>query len=64
MPELSAEELDCLDKQAVEYEITMLEEKLNQMTPNMAAIEEYRRKVGWKGVGGLWLCHIDAGLST
>ena len=38
-------ELEAVDKQAVEYEITMLEERLKQMTPNMAAIEEYKRKV-------------------
>ena len=38
-------ELEAVDKQAVEYEITMLEERLKQMTPNMAAIDEYRRKV-------------------
>ncbi len=29
----------------MEYEITVLEERLKQMTPNMAAIEEYKRKV-------------------
>ena len=34
-----------MDKQTVEYEITVLEERLKQMTPNMAAIEEYKRKV-------------------
>ena len=44
-PELSEDQLASLDKQAVEYEITMLEERLKQLTPNMAAIEEYRRKV-------------------
>ena len=38
-------ELEAVDKQAVEYEITMLEERLKQMTPNMAAIEDYKRKV-------------------
>ena len=38
-------ELEAVDKQAVEYEITMLEERLKQMTPNMAAIDEYKRKV-------------------
>ena len=46
--EIEGEELEAVDKQAVEYEITMLEERLKQMTPNMAAIEEYRRKVGQK----------------
>ena len=43
--EIEEAELEAVDKQAVEYEITMLEERLKQMTPNMAAIEEYRRKV-------------------
>ena len=28
-----------------QYEITVLEEKLQQMKPNMAAISEYRKKV-------------------
>ena len=45
MVELTEEQLEALDKKAVEYEITMLEERLKQMTPNMAAIEEYKRKV-------------------
>ena len=44
--EMEEAELEAIDKQAVEYEITMLEERLKQMTPNMAAIEEYKRKVG------------------
>ncbi len=44
-PVVSEEELADLDKQTVEYEITVLEERLKQMTPNMAAIEEYKRKV-------------------
>ena len=43
--ELGEAELEALDKKTVEYEITVLEEQLKQMTPNMAAIEEYRRKV-------------------
>ena len=45
--EMDEAELEAVDKQAVEYEITMLEERLKQMTPNMAAIEEYKRKV-WR----------------
>ena len=50
--ELGEEELEELDKKAVEYEITVMEERLKQMTPNMAAIEEYRRKVCvWTGKG-------------
>lgn len=43
--QIEGAELEAVDKQAVEYEITMLEERLKQMTPNMAAIEEYKRKV-------------------
>ncbi len=62
------EELAGLDKQTVEYEITVLEERLKQMTPNMAAIEEYKRKVcvwcgggGWCGVG-VCVCGGGGGL--
>ena len=69
--ELGEAELEALDKKTVEYEITVLEEQLKQMTPNMAAIEEYRRKVCTEGrgrvcvvcVGGgwvhVWLCVYD-----
>ena len=46
--EMGEGELTAIDKQGVEYEITMLEERLKQMTPNMAAIEEYKRKVHLK----------------
>ena len=35
-----------LNKTDIEYHITMLEEKLKQMSPNMAAIDEYHKKVG------------------
>ena len=52
MKELGEAELEALDKKTVEYEITVLEEQLKQMTPNMAAIEEYRRKVCECGKGG------------
>ncbi len=45
MPEMTGEELDKINKQEIEYQITMLEERLKQMSPNMAAIEEYRKKV-------------------
>ena len=33
-----------MDRQTLECEITALREQLEQMTPNMAAIEEYKRK--------------------
>lgn len=42
--ELGEEELEKVDKKEGEYQITMLEERLKQMTPNMGAIEEYRKK--------------------
>ena len=34
-----------VNKEDVQYEITVLEEKLAQMKPNMAAIAEYKKKV-------------------
>ena len=34
----------------MQYEITMIEERMKQMTPNMAAIEEYKRKVRGDGL--------------
>ncbi|XP_005096414.1 structural maintenance of chromosomes protein 4 [Aplysia californica] len=44
LPELSAEELASLGKQEVQYQITVQEERLASMKPNMAAIAEYRKK--------------------
>ncbi|EDO40646.1 predicted protein [Nematostella vectensis] len=44
LPKLSTEDLEAVDKEAVMYEITVLEEKLAQLKPNMAAIAEYRKK--------------------
>ncbi|XP_073255953.1 structural maintenance of chromosomes protein 4-like [Porites lutea] len=44
LPTLTREELEGVDKETVMYEITVLEEKLQQMKPNMAAIAEYRKK--------------------
>ena len=57
--EIEGAELEAMDKQAVEYEITMLEERLKQMTPNMAAIEEYRRKVGRRKINLLVVYYIQ-----
>ena len=57
--EIEGVELEAMDKQAVEYEITMLEERLKQMTPNMAAIEEYRRKVGQRKINLLVVYYIQ-----
>ena len=39
------EKLDEVDKEDEQYAITVLEEKKNQMKPNMAAIAEYKKKV-------------------
>lgn len=44
LTELTPESLTDIDKEGVQYEITVLEEKLAQMKPNMAAIAEYRKK--------------------
>ncbi|CAH1781989.1 unnamed protein product [Owenia fusiformis] len=44
LPTLPIEELSEINKEDTQYEITVLEEKLAQMKPNMAAIEEYRKK--------------------
>lgn len=40
----SKEGLLVVDNQLLESEITALRERLEQMTPNMASIEEYKRK--------------------
>ena len=45
LPTLEAEELSALNKKDIQVEITVQEEKLAQMKPNMAAIAEYRKKV-------------------
>jgi hypothetical protein len=42
---LTGEELKATNKEDTQYEITVLEEKLAKMKPNMAAIAEYRKKV-------------------
>lgn len=44
VPILSEEELVGVAKETLQCEIAALEENLEQMTPNMAAIEEYKRK--------------------
>ncbi len=43
-PELSEEELVALETETVQSEIATLEERVGQMTPNMAAIQEFKRK--------------------
>lgn len=44
LPELTEEDLSLLNKKDIEYQITMIEEELVQMSPNMSAIEEFKRK--------------------
>ncbi|KAI8743640.1 structural maintenance of chromosomes protein 4 [Biomphalaria glabrata] len=44
LPTLSEEELQRLNRQEVQMGITVQEEKLSSMKPNMAAIAEYRKK--------------------
>ncbi|XP_071085692.1 structural maintenance of chromosomes protein 4-like [Haliotis cracherodii] len=44
MVTVATEQLTSINKEEVQYEITVLEEKLAQMKPNMAAIAEYRKK--------------------
>lgn len=41
---LEAGQLEDVDKEDIEYQITILEEKMSEMKPNMAAIAEYRKK--------------------
>lgn len=42
---LSPEQLVSVDTENIPYQITLVEEKLAKMKPNMAAIGEYRKKV-------------------
>ena len=42
---ISEEELEEINKEDIQFNITVQEEKLTQMKPNMAAIAEYRKKV-------------------
>ena len=54
LPQLSEEDLSSLETKDVEYQITMLEETLKQMSPNMAAIEEFKIKVRVNDNGGIF----------
>ena len=54
LPRLSEEDLSSLETKDVEYQITMLEETLKQMSPNMAAIEEFKIKVRVNDNGGIF----------
>lgn len=42
---LTPEQLVSVDTENIPYQITLVEEKLTKMKPNMAAIGEYRKKV-------------------
>ncbi|XP_066266590.1 structural maintenance of chromosomes protein 4-like [Branchiostoma lanceolatum] len=44
LKELTEEEIKAIDKQALTFEITVQEEKQAEFKPNMAAINEYRKK--------------------
>ena len=41
---LSTEDIEAVDCEEIQFEITVLEEKLKKIKPNLAAIEEYRTK--------------------
>ena len=49
LPTFTAEDLAAAVTNDMKFEITVQEEKLAQMKPNMAAIAEYKKKVG-----GIW----------
>ncbi|XP_071950231.1 structural maintenance of chromosomes protein 4-like [Antedon mediterranea] len=44
LEELTEEQLDDVNAEAVQFEITVLEEKLTGMKPNLAAIQQYKKK--------------------
>jgi len=48
LPTLTAEQLsgEVVDTEDLQLQITKLEEQLSNMKPNLAAIAEYRKKVG------------------
>lgn len=47
LPTFSAEQLEGVLTDEVQYKITVKEERLAQMKPNMAAIAEYKKKVSF-----------------
>ena len=49
LPELSEDELRQLDDEAVKYTLTMQEEELSRLKPDLAALAEYRKKVSEGG---------------
>ncbi|RWS24664.1 structural maintenance of chromosomes protein 4-like protein [Leptotrombidium deliense] len=44
LPELTKEQLQCLNSHSVQKEIENMDKELKKMKPNMAAIAEYRKK--------------------
>ncbi|XP_070539333.1 structural maintenance of chromosomes protein 4-like [Ptychodera flava] len=44
LPTLSDDELEGVDPEKIEYEIAVVEEDMQKMKPNMAAIAEYKKK--------------------
>ncbi|XP_067127627.1 structural maintenance of chromosomes protein 4 [Centruroides vittatus] len=44
LPKLDSEELVNVDSESLKYELLIMEESLQKMTPNMAAIAEYKKK--------------------
>lgn len=44
---LEYEKLKEIDRESYEYEITVIEENIKNMKPNMGAILEYKKKVGY-----------------
>lgn len=46
LKELSDAELQDVNTEQLQYQRAVMEEQLKDMKPNMAAVEEYRRKVG------------------
>ena len=43
--ELNEEQLANVDSEEVQYEITVCEEQLGKMNPNLAAIQQFKKKV-------------------
>lgn len=44
---LEPEDLKKMDPKQLDYQITMLQEKLQESKPNLAVIQEYRKKVNF-----------------
>lgn len=44
LPKLNEDNLSSIETEPIQYEITVMEERLHKMKPNMAAIVEYKKK--------------------